>query len=466
VKLELKGEPGVRGHVTKADGSVGRAQVRVATPAAGVADDKRLAEDPDAKAVWAENGEYLIRDLKPGHYLIGVARDWRNKFLVRDTIDIANGMVVKDFVLPELDAASCVIARVTGPDGEPVSEANFQWRVDRDKGNNYQNDASAERKEPGTWWLPVDAIAQGDFDPSKPWPPQTRLFLIAWSDGFGSTALEVFQATRAIDVHFGPPATLFVTVPGFVEGDWQNRLRLQLDRAGEGMQKYAWGGGAEPSKDDGVAKIGPVEAGRYKLTLWLGEKNQRWQQCEVSSMELSLAAGESHVTMSIPQLYSLVVRMPEGSDGRFNLQAIGKANQRSRYAEVKDGQATFNDLPPGDWKLTCSGGSNPGVMMLSIPSGGPVEYAPMNVTAARVFISDGSGLLASTGFQDGDLVTAIAGKEITSFLDLQLLQAAARLSKNLALTVTRGSQKVELSLESRFLNDFGRLGGSLEPAVR
>jgi S1-C subfamily serine protease len=105
-------------------------------------------------------------------------------------------------------------------------------------------------------------------------------------------------------------------------------------------------------------------------------------------------------------------------------------------------------------------------MHVSVPAGGPIPWAPIAVNALRVVLQDESGQLAAAGFLDGDLVVAIEGKEIGSFLDLQLLQAAARVSKNLTLSVQRGAQKVNLSLESRYVNDPMRLGGSLEPAAR
>ncbi len=470
VTLELKGEPGVRGRVLRPDGTLAQAaMVRLLAQESGAPDFKRLAEGNDLPSAWAENGEYLFREVKPGRYVVGVARSWRGPVLAHAEVEVRSGMVVKDLVLPELDPAACVIASVTGPDGDVVSEARFQWRVERDKGN-WQNDANAERKEPGTWWLPIEAVGNADFDPMKPWPPQTRLILVTWAEGLGSTALEVYQATRSVAVGFGPPATLQVTIPGFVGGHYVDRVRFFLDRAGDGVAKYGWGADGTPGRDDGVATLGPVEAGRYRLVMRISDNRQGgWMQNEVASREVSLSSGENGMTMAIPTLHVLTVRIPAGGEGRlqFQLQMVGKAAQRWRQVEVgKDGTVTFNDLPPGEWRLTCTGGSAPGVMQVSVPAAGPVDFTPMSVTALRVVLLDRNGQLAAAGFRDGDLVVALEGREITSLLDLQLLQSAARVKKEITFTVLRGAEKSELTLDARFVNDAARLGGSLEPATR
>jgi hypothetical protein len=473
VKLALKGEPGVRGRVLKPDGTqVQYAHVRLVSQPSGEPDLKRIAEDPDAKSAWAENGDFLFREVEPGRYVVATSSNFRNQKLVaKAVVEVKEGMVVQDLVLPELDPATCVVAKVTGPDGALLSEANFQWRVERDKaatGNQWQSDTAAERKEPGLWWLPLDSAANGDFDPLKSWPPQSRLFLITWTEGYGSTSIEIYQATRSVEVRFGPPATLLVTVPGYVQGEYVGRVRFQLDRAGEGAARFGWGGGGEPDKKEGVARIGPVEAGRYKLVMWVSDKGQeRWQQSDVASQEVSLAAGENHVSMSIPTLYPLTVRMPAGSEGRLQLQSIGRTQVRGRQAGIsKEGTATFGDLAPGDWRITWTGGTTPGVMNVSVPAGGVVDFAPMNVTALRVTVADASGRLVAAGLQDGDLVVAIEGKEITSYLDWQLLQTASRLKKEVVFTILRGTTRSDVTLEARIVNDTVRLGGTFEPATR
>jgi len=468
VTLTLKGEPGVRGRVRLADGTAPpHAQVRLLAQPSGAPDLKRLAEDPEAKSWWTENGEYLFRELAPGRYVVGMSRDWRNRILAHAVVEVGAGMVTQDLVVPDLDPSTCVVVRATGPDDELLSEVNFQWRVEREK-NQWQGDTLPQRKGPGVWWLPLEAVGSNDFDSLKPWPPQTRLFLVAWSGGFGSMGVEVFQGTRSVDLRFAPPATLHVTVPGYVGGPYVGRVNFSLERAGEGIHKLGWGGGGAPGGSDGVAKIGPLQAGRHRLVMTISEKGQqRWNQSEAASMELSLVPGDNHVAMSIPALHSLVVRMPAGSEGRLTLQMIGRTSQRARSAEVpKDGVATFTELPPGEWRLTCMGGASPGVMHVSVPSGGPVDYEPMVVNALRAVVQDGAGQLAAAGFQDGDLVVAVEGKEIASFLDLQLLSTAARMAKSLTLTVQRGAERIPLTVESRWVNDTARLGGSFEPATR
>jgi hypothetical protein len=470
VKLELKGKPGIRGHVQKEDGTVLQyANVRLKKIDSGEPDLKALAKDEDVQTNWSENGEFAFNDLKPGRYVVGACREWNSAVVAHAVVVVESGTVNQDLVIPALDVAACVVVKVRGPDNELVPTVNFNWMLEKDKNTNWSNGSWAERKEPGTWWIPLESANQGDFDVTKAWPIGSRLFLYVYNELYGNTSVEVFQNTRNLDVQFGPPAILYVTVAGYVGGAYEGRIQVQCGRTGDNAQRRWGGGGGQPSKDDGRVKIGPMEAGRYKVTLFVNDKGQRWNQTEVASTELSLTSGENQATMSIPPLYPLTVRMPDGSEPnvQVQLQSLAKQAQRWRWGQVgKDATVTFGDLPPGDYRVTVNGGSSPGIMNVSVPAGGTVNFVPMTVNAMRVLITDGNGQLAVAGFQNGDLVVQLEGKEITSVVDWQVLQQAARVKKQAKFTVERGGEKVELTLETKYLNDGGKLGGSFDPTAR
>lgn len=478
ITLTLEGKPGLRGRVVlSTGGSPPQALIKLKRLEPGERADPDAMKDNDdeggsIQTQWINGGEFSFVDLKAGHFLLTAQRFWNAPILVHAEVDIAEKMVENDLVMPELDVATCIVATVRATDGTLLPEANFQWRFDRGSGGSNHNDCTADRREVGVWWLPLEAAKQGDFDPLGAWPSDSHLYLIVSHADYGATAVEVFGATRNVDIKFGPPATLVVTVPGFAGSDFDGQINFGLNRIGKGIDSVGWGAGGQPNKEEGLARLGPVEAGRWKLVMWMSSsKRNRWNQFEAASADITLTPGENQATMSMPTLYSLILRVPEGVEGQINMEQSGK-NQGRRwiYGEVnKDGgrpQVTFDDIPAGDYRVTLNNGPNPGVMTISVPSGGIVEWSPAPINALRVVFGDKPEGAAGLGFHDGDLITSIDGKEVASSVDLQVLWTLARASRELELVLQRGDAPVTLKVKGEDLMKQLRNSASIEAATR
>ncbi|MSP15067.1 MAG: PDZ domain-containing protein [Myxococcales bacterium] len=479
VTVRMVGKAGVRGRVTLSTGkSAPQALVKVKKLESGESADPESMRDRDddggtIQSDWIGNGEYTFVDLKPGRYLLTAQRHWNAPILIHAQVEVDDKMVQHDLVMPELDRATCLEVTVRAPDGTLVPEINFQWRFDGGDNNYNHGDCTSDRRDVGVWWLPLEAAKQGEFDPLGAWPSGSHLYLIADHADYGSTAAEVFAATRSLEVKFGPPATLRVTVLGMTGANFAGTINLGLNRVGNGIDSAGHGAGGQPNKEEGVARLGPVEAGRWKLTMWMSSnKSQRWNQFEAASAEVTLTPGENEATLSIPTLYSMVLRLPEGVEGQINLEQTAKTqNRRWLHGQIeKDGaqnKAVFEDIPAGEYRATLQNGPKPGVMTIHVPgNGGVVDWAPQPINAVLVTFNENSAAVAELGFADGDIITAIDGKEVASSVDLQVMWTLARAQREIELTIQRGGEAVTLKVDGKKLMAQGRSGAMYEPTTR
>ena len=84
----------------------------------------------------------------------------------------------------------------------------------------------------------------------------------------------------------------------------------------------------------------------------------------------------------------------------------------------------------------------------------------------RVSIHDTSGWLASSGFQDGDLIIAVNGTEFSDEAQMQMAFAAAMANEEVVFTVQRGSSTVKVTTDAKGTMDRGSFGGGMSPAAR
>ncbi len=477
LSLTLASQSCVRGTVKLASGSKPKqAVVRGKRLEPGEsADPERLRKNDGSGAAtqnaWVSDGEFNFLDVPQGRWLLVVQRDWSSPVLAHALVDVGAGTTRQEFVIAELDRASCIEVTVLAPDGGRVPNASLQWHVARGI-NMDSDDCAVEARAPGVWWLPLESARGLGFEPLEPWPADARVYLAASTSEHGTTSAEVFSTTRTLELKFGPPATLEVRVPGYVDGEYKERVHVAINKSGQGAASIGQWAGGVPTAEEGLVRLGPVEAGTYRLSMWInGQRRRGWSQVEASSIELTLAPGENLATLPIPALYALSLRMPEGSDGGLQLEATTKSVNRGLWAQIDTSSvpplATFDAVPAGDYRCVWSGGNKAGLMYLSVPNcGSLLDWSPQPVNALRVTIADGGGELVALGFAEGDLVTAIDGKQIESQVDLQVLWTLARAQRKLAITLLRDGNEMNLEVDGKRLMNHGKLGGQFEPATR
>lgn len=465
--LALRGAPGIRGRVLWPAGARrGNAMIKVApAPARAEPDLVALAQDGGAPIAWANQGSYTFRDLTPGRWLVGLARNWGEPIVVHAVVEVTNAMVVQDLVVPPADPAVSLVVKVTDLDGALVDDCDFQLQVmaaqngGRSSGSGR---APAERKPNGNWWVTLGVV--NEIDLAKPWPTGTTVQLTVSSARLGTKTVDLAPGTRALQVRFGAPARLQATIAGYVGSGYEGRLHLSLEPIADGAGPagpVSWS--PRPAVGaDGTQLLGPVEAGTWRLSLQL-QKKQAWQRRRVAQQDVTLGAGDNTATIVLPALSDLVVEAP-GRSGTMQLQNV--ATKENDHQELDaEGRTTFSGLPPGDYTLQTFGGAFE-MMQVRLPAGGPVRFEPMLVNAARVTITDRAGTLAALGFADGDLIVGIDGQEFESSMQMQIVLMQSIAKQKIVFVVERGGTRQEIELDPRQMMDGRKHGGTIEPTSR
>ncbi|MBL8842163.1 MAG: PDZ domain-containing protein [Planctomycetes bacterium] len=424
------------------------------------------------RQAWVANGAFHFLEIPQGRWLVIVQRYWGSNVLAHAVVDVGAGTTRAELLIPELERADCIEVTVLDPDGGRVPTADLEWRIQRGSDGLDSDSCTTESRGPGLWWLPLEATRGLGFDLREAWPVDTRLYLLATSSEYGATVIEVFSTTRSVELRFGPPALLEVTVPGYVGSEHEGRVQLALSKVGTGISAASNGAHGAPSKEEGIARLGPVEAGTYQLSLWLnGQRRRGWNQVEAGSLQVTLSPGENRASLPVATLHSLTLRLPAGSEGGLQLESAVKGSNRRIWGQVdaktNPPTALFEGVPAGDYRITWNSGPNPGVMSFSIPNCGTlVDWSPLPVNALRVTITDPRGELAQLGFADGDRITAVDGKAVAGNAELQILWTLARAQRQLALTVERDGEELRLEVEGKRLANQSKLGGQLELGSR
>ena len=159
---------------------------------------------------------------------------------------------------------------------------------------------------------------------------------------------------------------------------------------------------------DGSASLGPVPATAVDLVLYAMRDGEPSHTVAVKAVDL--AVGRNEVTFALPELHDarIEVEAPVTELTLFRFD-IGPTLRR----QVRDGAATFEHLPAGEYLLS-SDAWGPILMCqdvpLSLPANRRVRFTPPPLDAVRVQVVDSEGPGATLGLRDEDLIVGMDGK--------------------------------------------------------
>jgi S1-C subfamily serine protease len=143
----------------------------------------------------------------------------------------------------------------------------------------------------------------------------------------------------------------------------------------------------------------------------------------------------------------------------------GASTVYSASASLSDGKFVFEDVPPGDYRLSSWGRST--TQMDVVVSGSlVVRYDPVVMDALRVVVSDPAGAIAASGLRDGDLVVGVDGTEFENTTQINALMSLAQTKPKATLTVLRGTTRFDLEVDVSKLWRNREAGGGFQPAPR
>jgi hypothetical protein len=476
----LKGSPGITGHVKLAPTDVeDQLNVKLLPLQSGKeADLAQLAGSNKQARVDPREGVYAFKDLPPGRYLVGVLRGWQAPVVVHAEVVVIDSMVTQDFEVPALGKSDCIVAKVIAPDGLPLDKVDFQlaYHVHNDgqNDNDWTSSVFAARRGLGVYWV---VPPHGDGAGNQFQPANARCELEARSQQYGSRRVDVSGPGAEVEIRFGEPASLVVTIPGYVGSGYEGRVRLSVEKQNSNSNGRSWfDGNDNPLGSEGKQTFGPLESGPVRIAMTIqSENNSWWQAARVGQIDLNLHAGENSALFPIPALYSVVIEVPGGANGNVQLQRKdggGQANDEfnggGTYGQIDaQGRCTFSGLAAGDYVAQVWTEKVQGSMNLRVPCGAVVRFEPRVNDCLQVWINNSEGKLAKAGFENGDKVIAIAGSPLRNVKeDLEAIVAANATRDSVSFTILRGEKTLELSFDVKAMLTHEISGGGFNPSAR
>ena len=469
VQLEARG--GVKGRVIFSRGEVEKNAVVYLLPAAMKADPTPddLMGAPHTTWVHGSRG-FNLTDLEPGTYWIGAARGHGHEGNEpsMQQIVIGSEMLDIDVELPALELGDGVTVYAFGPDGAPLADARvvFELRTSEYTNSGY---GTSTRLQDGGIFLAHDENMRNQLSQMSGF----RTYVTASHGSYGSESVEVADSTSGmIEITFREPGRAIVRVPGYKGSDLFGRVLVQLQPStttgNAGMVYY--GGYRQndrtPDENEEV-RVGPLSPGEYNLILQYSETRRgRWSTGELARQPVTVNPGENHFSIGIPPIYSLEVLFPaDVAGGSVTIQAVDSSNQfGARHEQFKGNSVTIEALVAGEYTVRAWGsGIENGSMTVVVPSA-PVVFDPPPVNAIRVHVSDPEGPLAQAGFENGDVIRKINGQTFEGEEQLAMLGVFFQGASEVTVTVGRGDQEVELTVNAKEMMS-GDPGGRMEPTA-
>jgi len=199
------------------------AAVRIAPGAK--ADPSRLRKPDRTADHFANREEYVLLDLEPGTWLVGLLMDV-TRVVVHKTVEVGDGLATADLVVTPPDPSEYVDLTVLGPGGEPLERVEFRSRYVVETGRS-SGPTRAQKVGPGRWrvWhhAKPDGYAEGGRYGIR---ASTRELGEKWVWYSKEPALR-------LTIRFDRPALLTATVQGYVGSGLEGALALRLAPAGE-----------------------------------------------------------------------------------------------------------------------------------------------------------------------------------------------------------------------------------------
>jgi PDZ domain len=481
VVLQLRSRPGITGHLLLSKGDDFRFGVIhcLRVDPGRPPDLKRLVSEGMTNfSLRPEKGHlFTITGILPGTYLIGASRG-NGPVLVADTVEVADQMVTRDLAMPPLARSDYLVLRVVGPDGRLLSDVDVSTGFRSKSGGSSVSGGGELRQPDGTFWVAHHGW-QGLEDEEGTNSVTVR------AEGYPAKTVEYRRSeTSELTVELGEPAILDVTVEGYDPRTLEGTIGVAIEEEKAAEEE---GGDDSPrfraarmarrrfsrmNLDEaeeianGKRTIGPLEPGNYRVLLQY--QGGRRGGFPVAATPVTIRAGKNSVSIRMPALYSLRVRV-DGGPRRMNL-SLGPAQEGgdlpiSSGQEVgSDGQAVFDGLPAGTYKITLHTDGEPGEMLVSVPGQREVRFQARKLDAMLLKLRDAEGRLAKAGFQDGDLIVGVNGAGFESRNEWWNLLRQGFKEKEVKVQVQRGGALLELSVDPRRIRDSEE--AALEPASR
>lgn len=464
VQLELRSRGAIRGTLRMPPGEV-TSHVAIYLLAAALKPDPTVDDLRSAgtQTHVARGEPFVFADLDPGSYYIGAQRSLASdsQSVEMLLVEVADSTVEVTLDLAPILPEQGILAYVYDPHGALLPEVEFQVGIVRQGNSNWGSQGSIRQRDGGHLLLASEP--QGARGGGK-----AEYLVSVYHTAYGELQQAVPSLQGAhIEFRYQLPAHLDFTLLGYAGSNVVGRIQVLVIPAGNDGGHHSVG--AQVFDSTGTVRLGPYAPGAHVLRIvYQDTRENHWFTSPIHEETVTLQAGENRLSRPLPPLYSVTIVVPQAAgSAHVNLVRIGHEDAFGGRHEELDatGRITLEGLVEGRYRLRVWGEDTPpGSMDIEVPAPGPIVFDPPPVNAIRVDIHDPEGALAHMGFQNGDFIVRINGQSFSGHEELALLGTFLQGARAVPVTVLRGTQEIDLTLEPGKLR--GDPGGSLEPASR
>jgi hypothetical protein len=333
-----------------------RVSVHLAALAAGREPDLEiLSQFAPSAIVERAAPHFVIGDLPPGDYVVGIALGAGGRVVDHVIATVGAGVVAIELEAAQPDVTRGITVTLLAPEGEREPNAEFHSSA-RGARRTWSKACTSIPMADGRHWLDLDldAIAADLASDGG----EVACSIAARSPRFGTAAGTIERGQRELTIRFEEPAILELALQGHLGTTYEDRVGIEL----------ALGGGSRDfdvhaPRADGAVRIGPIAPGAYRMLISILEEGGRREPVAVE--RLVLVSGPNRLGATVPPLSSLVVETAPGTAGAIHL--AGDLGERTRKLNAATGRATFDHLPPGEYRVSYRRGELSGQAKVRLP---------------------------------------------------------------------------------------------------
>ena len=293
-----------------------------------------------AQAAADEGYAYVLQDLEPGRYLVGLSVD-RRVLETAELVEVPDYLLQRDLTLPPPDPKRHRAVRVLGPDGSPLEVISFMCSYKTERFSGGGPCTMFARKDGSYLIRTMDWASRGAGEGG------THTLSIRTRDR--GTVREPFDpaAPGELVVRVTAQATLHVTLEGYVGSGHEGKVRLALRRASEKDHQRASGRDQPDSK--GQQTLGPVPSGEAVLLVGVDQRGFFWI---ADRIPVNLRPGENRVSVPLPALHEFTVTGQPGERFRISPANEDRDLLIGYWVIQKNGEVIVERLPVGTYEVS------------------------------------------------------------------------------------------------------------------
>jgi hypothetical protein len=419
-----------------------------------------------ARTTIARNERYLVLDLDPGWYAVGIEpRSSRTgaELHFAEVFELQGpGIAEVDLDIPEPSPADHVRLVCTDPAGRPLDDLHVTHNT-TSPGGSIRGDAEPLHAPDGSLWIPTGNLASFDYDH---WPESTSITLTIRSSSLGSRTIDLASGQYEVEVVFTQPVSLTATIANY---DRKAQLSVRVMRSADSgnretltqsLDPRGFGSGPAISREGRVV-FTTIPPGDWEVELVLNR--QFTSGTVIDSVPVTITSADAAITLTMQPLFELSVLAPTlPTNAYIELEVPDQRFGGASGHLDADHHVLFENLVAGTYTLHASGSEDS--LEVTVPSA-EIVFEPRIPRLISIAIVDETGSLFQAGFRTADVVTAIDGRSLIDFESLELAFEEL-IDGSHDLTLRRDGKLVHLTLDGLDFSRKGRmaLGGTLLPA--